>query len=506
MRLLLINPRFPESFWSFQWTLDNVFREKRSMNPPLGLATLAALCPPAWQITICDENIEQLPEDPEVDLVGVCGMGVQFQRQQEILNRFRLRGYYVVAGGSYASLCPEHYEPLANTVVAGEAEYIWKEFCRDFESGTPKPLYRESGAVDLADSPTPRFDLLQLDKYWACSLQFSRGCPYRCEFCDIIIMFGRKPRFKTNAQIEAELDRLREQGACRLFFVDDNFIGNQKAAKELLKFLVEYQRKHGFPFRFGTEASINLAQDAELLELFKAAGFGWVFIGIESPDPESLKETKKFQNIREDVLSSVKRIHSYGLDIYAGFIIGFDNDSLASFNKQFEFIMDSGIQVCVISLLSAIPKTPLYERLKGEGRLRSGAHDHIGTKFGTNIVPKQMSYDSMVHAYGRLYQELYTDRNISKRVLSKRKVFGDPCHSSAGSFFYGLRLLARLVLRGVLPGGISRILCFLKSIPWTSPRAYYTVFVEWAIALAIRDYAERHLCDSGRCPPARPPA
>jgi len=201
MKLLLINPRFPESFWSFKWAVDNVMpKEKRTINPPLGLATLAALTPEDWEIEIVDENIESIPLNPNADIIGICGMGVQFKRQKELLTFYKNQGHFVVAGGSYASLCPEYYESLADVVVAGEAEYIWKQFCEDFQCGTHKELYQETDEVSLEDSPTPRFDLLSIEKYQAVSLQFSRGCPYRCEFCDIIVMFGRKPRVKSLEQ------------------------------------------------------------------------------------------------------------------------------------------------------------------------------------------------------------------------------------------------------------------------------------------------------------------
>ena len=236
-RLLLINPRFPESFWSFRWAIDSVLSNKRTVNPPLGLATVAALSPPEWQVEIVDENIETIPLKPTADIIGVCGMGVQFRRQKELLSYYRGLGYYVVAGGSYASLCPERYETLADTVVAGEAEYIWKEFCRDFEAGKQRALYEEKGVVALEDSPTPRFELLKLDRYTNISLQFSRGCPFRCEFCDIIVMFGRKPRTKSCEQVGRELDALRALGARNVFFVDDNFIGDKNVAKDLLRYL-----------------------------------------------------------------------------------------------------------------------------------------------------------------------------------------------------------------------------------------------------------------------------
>jgi len=235
--------------------LRTVLPGQRAINPPLGLATLAALCPIHWQVDIVDENVEPIPLWPEGDIVGVCGMGVQFARQKELLSYYRARGHHVVAGGSYASLCPEQYAEFADTVVAGEAEYIWKEFCADFEQGTPKPFYHETGTVALTDSPTPRFDLLKLDLYSRASLQFSRGCPFRCEFCDIIVMFGRKPRVKTLEQVGRELDELRRFNVRRVFFVDDNLIGNLPMARRLLQYLKQYQEKHDYWFSFGAPAS-----------------------------------------------------------------------------------------------------------------------------------------------------------------------------------------------------------------------------------------------------------
>ena len=492
MKLLLINPRFPESFWSFKWAIDNILPNKRTTHPPLGLATLAALCPENWEVEIIDENIESIPLDPRADIIGVCGMGVQFKRQKELLTFYKRKGYYVIAGGSYASLCPELYESSADTVVAGEAEYIWKEFCKDFERGEPKRLYHEHGEVALTDSPVPRFDLLKLDKYQAVSLQFSRGCPFRCEFCDIIVMFGRKPRTKSLEQVGMELDELRGRNINNVFFVDDNLIGNKPLAKKLLKFLSEYQREHNYRFHFGTEASLNLAYDDELLELFRGANFGWVFIGIESPDEESLKETLKFQNTRQDMLVSIKKVYSYGIEILAGFIVGFDNDTIESFDKQYRFITKSGIQTAMIGLLTAAPKTPLYERLEKDGRIIPDANNSDNTKLSTNIIPKQMGYDEMVSGYRALYYRLLDNRNIAIRIKNKTRYIANPIYRGSYPVGEQLKVLGRFLIHGLLPGGFSRIFHFFRTIPFSRPRQIPLVIQDWIVGLSMRDYIERH--------------
>jgi radical SAM superfamily enzyme YgiQ (UPF0313 family) len=491
MRLLLINPRFPESFWSFKWALDEVLPGKRAVNPPLGLATVAALCPAGWDVEIVDENVQTVPLEPDADIVGVCGMGVQLPRQRELLMFYRNRGHYVVAGGSYASLCPEAYAGVADTVISGEAEYIWPAFCQDVERGAPKAEYRETGVVALTDSPTPRFELLPLDKYQAASLQFSRGCPYRCEFCDIIVMFGRRPRTKALEQVGAELDRLWELGVRDAFFVDDNLIGDKPAAKRLLGFLRDYQRNTGRRFHFGTEASLNLAQDDELLALFRAANFDWVFIGIESPDEASLRETKKLQNTRQDILASVRHIYAHRLEILGGFIVGFDNDTTATFDRQYDFIMESGIQAAMVGLLTAAPKTPLYERLEREGRIIPDASGSDNTRLGTNVVPKQMTYDELVAGFRALQRRLLDHRSIARRIRNKYRYLRAPAQRYDYPLAERLGMLWRFVVRGLLPGGLGRVTQFLGTLPVARPRLLPLVIRDWIVGLSMRDYYDR---------------
>ncbi len=492
MKLLLINPKFPESFWSFTFAIDTFLPGKRTLNPPLGLATLAALCPSDWEIQIIDENVQSVPLEPSADIIGICGMGTQFPRQKELLAYYKNMGYFVVAGGSYASLCPESYELLADTVVSGEAEYIWKEFCQDFQNGSPKKLYRETGFVSLNDSPVPRYDLLNPEQYEQVCIQFSRGCPYQCEFCDIIVMFGRRPRTKSLEQIGAELDEIRKLKPREVFFVDDNLTGNKKAAKELLRFLGDYQKKHHYPFNFGTETSLNIADDDELLELFREANFEWVFIGIESPNEDSLKETKKLQNTRRDTLSSVQNIYSHGIDILGGFIIGFDCDTREIFDKQYQFIVESGIQSAMIGLLVAIEKTPLYERLEKEHRIIPDAANSDNSKLSTNIIPKQMTYDDLIGGYRTLHHRLLDCRTIARRIRNKAHYFVRSPYRNTRSLGEAVCLVAKLLHHVRKRDGFSGLYHLLRSFPFSKPGLTPLVVHDWVVGLSMKDYVDRH--------------
>jgi radical SAM superfamily enzyme YgiQ (UPF0313 family) len=495
-RLLLVNPRTPESFWSFRWALEQARAGKRALNPPLGLATLAALCPPGWEARIVDENVEPLPLRPQADVVGVCGMGVQAERQKQLLRYYRGAGCFTVAGGSYASLCPEQYAGVADSVIAGESEYVWPRFCADFERGEAKPLYRETGEVDLADSPVPRFDLLKLERYSTATVQLSRGCPFRCEFCDIIVMFGRKPRYKSPGQVGRELDALRRLGARKVFFVDDNFIGNKARAKDVLRFLASYQDEQGRCMRFGTEASLNLAADEELMRLMRAAGFEWVFLGLETPDAQTLREAGKTQNCAQDPLAAVRRIYAHGIDVLAGFIVGFDRDTPQTWRVQERFIREAGIMVAMVGLLTALPKTPLYARLAREGRIVEHAAPGDNTKLATNIVPKLMSAAQMANGYRALYASLLSDAAIAERIRAKLRRFGHPAALRREPPREAARIVWNLLRRGIARGGLGRAWHFASSLPLARPRLVHLAVNDWIAALAMRDYADRHLLDA----------
>ena len=353
--------------------------------------------------------------------------------------------------------------------------------------------YHESGLIDLATAPIPRFDLLALDKYSTVSVQFSRGCPFQCEFCDIIVMFGRRPRSKTPEQIGRELDVLRAQNVRNVFFVDDNLIGDKKRAKALLRYLKRYQIEHDRPFSFGTEASVNLAHDTELLELFRDAGFAWVFLGIESPDPANLAEAGKLQNLRADLMDSVRRIYSFGIDVLGGFIIGFDNDSIETFDQQHRFIVDAGIQAAMVGLLTALPRTPLHARLEREGRLRHDGEGADNTKLHTNIVPKRMTYDDMIGTYAQLYRRLTEDACIAARIRNKLRYLVAPNETGTYGVRDQARILIRLLTRGIVPGGVPRMFHFARSMPWLRPRRMQQAVLDWIAGLAMKDYVARHL-------------
>jgi len=305
-------------------------------------------------------------------------------------------------------------------------------------------------------------------------------------------MFGRKPRIKSLEQVGRELDELRKLNVTNVFFVDDNLIGNKPQAKKLMSYLRDYQMEHNYEFLFGTEASLNLAQDDELLQLFTEANFGWVFIGIESPDEESLKETLKFQNTRSDILSSIQHVYSYGIEVLAGFIIGFDNDTVKTFDLQYNFIQSSGIQTAMVGLLTAVPKTPLYERLEKDGRLVKDASCTDNTKLGTNLIPKNMSYEEMVEGYRDLYYRLLDDKTIADRIKNKMSHLKNPIFKSTYTLKDQAGVFGKFMKNGILKGGARRIYHFLRTIPFTNPKQIPVVIQDWTVGISMKDYVDRH--------------
>lgn len=388
---------------------------KRCIYPNLSLPTVAGLTPREHEMVLCDENVEAVDFDTDADIVGVTGYVIHKKRMFEIIDEFRRRGKFVVVGGPFASLCPEELRGKVDVLFIDEAEYTWPQFLRDYGAGTWQAEYRQDEKPSMLDSPLPRFDLLKIDRYRTMTIQFARGCPFNCEFCDIIVMYGRRPRTKSVPQVMAEVDEIYRLGLKQIFVVDDNFIGNKREAKELLKAITEWQRARGYPVEFMTEVSLNVAQDDELLQLMKQAHFTTIFVGIESPRVASLEETKKHQNVREDILTSVHRIQKAGIQVMAGMIVGFDNDDPSIFEEQFQFIQAARIPISMTGMLNAMPKTPLYTRLQAAGRLIA---ESVGDQFiFTNIVPKSMSRLELYEGYRTLLNRLYSYSNYRKRVM-----------------------------------------------------------------------------------------
>lgn len=413
LSICLINPRFEPSYWGFEYALPMYPGDRRSTMISGSLTTLAGLSG-NHDVYLMDENVEDLDWSrlASFDIVGVTGMNVQSKRMREILEGLRALDVFVVVGGPYATVKEDFFEGLCDALFVGEAEETWPKFLEDYAAERPtEARYEQTEKTNMELVPTPRYDLLKADRYASGALQFSRGCPFSCEFCDIIVIFGRRPRLKKPEQVLLELDAMREAGFHSVMLVDDNFVGNKKKAKELLRELIPWQEKHGYPLRINTQASINLADDPVLLDLMYRANFRSVFIGIETPSKASLEETKKFQNTRGDSLEAkLARIQNAGLDISAGFIVGFDNDDHSIFDIQYDFIQNNGVLLAMVGMLGAIPTTPLYKRLEEEGRLVEGDPN-------CNFHPKQMTREELISNYWDLVERLYRPEAFLERYL-----------------------------------------------------------------------------------------
>lgn len=420
MRVLLLYPVFPPSFWSFEKTIELAGR--KAMLPPLGLITVAALLPQDWEFKLVDRNVRDVTEDEWAwaELVMLSGMIVQRADMLAQVREARRRGKPVAVGGPYATAIPQDFvEAGADFLVLDEAEVTLPPFLEALRQGRTSGTFRAGGEKpDITATPIPRFDLLDLDAYSEMSVQFSRGCPFTCEFCDIIVLYGRKPRTKTPAQMLAELQRLHDLGWRRsVFVVDDNFIGNKRNVKALLRELEPWMVAHGYPFSFATEASVDLAQDQELMEAMVRCNFGAVFLGVETPDPAALKLTKKSQNVRQELDESIRRIARSGLRIMAGFIIGFDNEAEGAGQRIVDFVERTAVPTATFSMLQALPDTALSKRLAREGRLLAGgAAADINQTTLMNFVPAR-PIEQIAREFVEGFWKLYDPAAFLDRTL-----------------------------------------------------------------------------------------
>jgi radical SAM superfamily enzyme YgiQ (UPF0313 family) len=422
MKILLVYPRYPDTFWSFRHALK--FISKKANFPPLGLLTVAAMLPAEWDKRVVDLNVNALG-DADIawaDFVFISAMVVQKDSSKEIITRCNNLDTRVVAGGPLFTTGYEEFKGVDHFVL-GEAEVTLPLFLSDLAQGHPQPIYSSDKRPDISRTPVPLWSLIDMNNYSAMSLQYSRGCPFDCDFCDIIVLNGHTPRTKDGDQVVAELEALYRHGwRGSLFVVDDNFIGNKKKLKtEILPAMIEWSKQKKYPFTFFTEASINLADDDELMDLMTEAGFNRVFVGIETPDEDSLAECNKLQNKNRDLAASVKRIQNRGFEVQGGFILGFDSDPVSIFRKQINFIQKTGIVTAMVGLLNAPKGTKLYQRLKKENRL---LNDFSGdnTDFSLNFVPR-MKVETLVTGYKHVLDTIYSPRHYYERVVAFLKEY-----------------------------------------------------------------------------------
>lgn len=415
MNVLLVYPKIPSTFWSFESALN--FISKKSAEPPLGLITVAAMLPKEWSLKLIDMNVTEL-KDKEIlwaDYVFLSGMSVQINSFRDVIRRCNILNRKVVAGGPLATTQYQDFLGV-DYFVLNEAEITLPLFLEDLKNGNPKPIYFTPDFPVITETPLPMWELLDIKKYASMSMQYSRGCPYDCEFCSITILNGRKPRTKTKEQFIDELNRLYELGwRGPISVVDDNFIGNKiKLKKEILPALIDWMKEKKYPFNFITEVSINLADDEELSDMLAEAGFNSIFVGIESPSLSSLEECGKDQNLKRDMVDSVRKLQEKGFIVSGGFIVGFDSDTETIFDEQIEFIKESGIVSAMVGLLNAPTGTKLFTRMKNEKRLLENFSGN-NMDGSINFIPK-MNYSDLMRGYVKILKTIYEDKAYYLRV------------------------------------------------------------------------------------------
>lgn len=463
MNILFVYPSYPDTYWSFKHAMK--FISKKASNVPLGLITVASMVPDNWNKKLVDLNVSEL-KDKEIrwaDYVFISAMSIQTASAKEVISRCVRLGTKIVAGGP---LFTEEYDqfPEVNHLILNEAEITLPLFIRDLKNGVAERIYQTDEFADITVSPLPLYSLLNLKEYATAGIQYSRGCPYDCEFCDITALFGRKVRTKTPGQIIAELDQLLQAGwKGSVFFVDDNFIGHKKKLKsELLPALINWMKSNNYPFHFITEASIDLSDDNDLLEMMLDAGFDKVFVGIETPEEICLTECNKINNKGRNLIESVKIIQRKGMEVHAGFIVGFDNDPPNIFQRQIDFIQKTGIITAMVGLLNAPRLSKLYRRLKNEGRIVD-KFTGDNTDYSMNFIPA-MDKNELMKGYKKIIRSLYSCKAYYARVLSFLKQFDPP---------------------RVEPLSITRIMAFIKSVIYlgilNKERIYYWKIILWSV-------------------------
>ena len=454
MKVLFVFPSYPDTFWSFSHALKLV--HKKAAHPPLGLLTVAAMLPGEWEKKVVDLNVTALKDrDIEwADYVFIGAMVVQRDSAKDTIARCNRLGTKVVAGGPLFTTEYEDYDDVDHLVL-DEAEITLPPFLEDLEKGCAQHIYTSKERPDITKTPVPLWSLINMNKYSSMNIQYSRGCPYDCEFCDIVVLNGHKPRTKDKDQVLREMEVLYNQGwRGSLFFVDDNFIGNKKKLKaEILPAIIQWQEERKNPFPLFTEASINLADDEELMQLMTRAGFDRVFIGIETPNEESLAECNKFQNEDRDLVASVKKIQSFGMEVQGGFIVGFDSDPLSIFRSQINFIQNSGIVTAMVGLLNAPRDTRLYKRLKQENRLLKGITGN-NVDFYINFIPK-MNYETLISGYKHILSTIYAPKHYYERIITFLKEYQPQkkVRVSQIRFYYIIGFLRSLWILGLKEKG-----------------------------------------------------
>ncbi len=454
MKILMVYPEYPVTFWSFDYVLKLV--SKKAAYPPLGLLTVAAMLPGHWDIRLVDMNVEKL-KDRDLkwaDYVMISAMLIQRKSVHGILQRCRHLGKKVIAGGPLFNSTPEEYLDLADHLILNEAELTLPPFLSDLRTGNLKKVYRTDAFPELDLTPIPRWDLINAKKYATLMIQCSRGCPFDCEFCDITALYGRRPRVKSADQFIAELEAIYDlDWRGNLFVVDDNFIGNKRKIKEMLPRLIEWMKSHQYPFIFLTEASINLADDDELIDLMAEAGFDTVFIGLETPDEVSLKECAKNQNRGRDMVSAIKKLQAAGIQVLGGYIVGFDNDDEGIFSRQIKFIQESGVVTAMVGLLNALPRTKLWQRLHAEDRLETSISGD-NTDGTINFIPK-MDKETLINGYREIVRTIYSPRYFYRRVCRFLQHY-QPRRRRRLQFYEIKAFLKSILYIGILGNGLSQ--------------------------------------------------